>query len=780
MFVTGLHYRACNLCEAICGLAITVEGGRITDIRGDGDDPLSRGHICPKAVALKDVWRDPDRLRHPVRRSGRSWVRVGWEDAVAEVADRITDIQRQHGADAVAYYQGNPTVHSSGTMLTAPAFFRTLHTHNRFSASTVDQQPHHVAARFMFGHRMLLPVPDIDRTDFFLVIGANPMVSNGSMMTAPGMAARIRALRRRGGRMVVIDPRRTETARAADRHHFITPGTDAWLLLAVLHTIFAEDLIDLGSVNGFTDGLDRLRRAVVRFPPERTAPVTGIDAGLIRRLAIEFATAPSAVCYGRIGVSTQESGSVNQWLVSALNIVTGNLDRAGGAMFTTPAIDLLRRATEAERGSHGRWSSRVRGAPEFSGELPAAVMAEEILTVGPGRIRALVTSAGNPVLSTPNGGRLEHALGQLEFMVSIDPYVNETTRHADIILPPACALESDHYDLVFHTLAVRNTARYSPAVVPPEPGTRYDWQIFRELTRKMEAGRPGRGGPLTRLRRWVRGRLGPAAMIDLALRRGPYGVWGGRRLTGRRLSLRRLRRAPHGVDLGPLQPCLPGRLRQVQGQGQGRGRRPGRGRGRIDLAPGILVADLDRLRFERPAGGMSNGTRRADEFLLIGRRDLRSKNSWMHNAARLMKGPDRCTMLMNPHDARLLRLEHGASVTVSAVGAPRTHAAPGIIPVALTTDIMPGVVSIPHGWGHHRPGIELRVAARHPGLSINDLTDDEAIDPLSGTAAFSGVVVRVRPSRTTKQPPEIRSPDESEPDPTPPAQEPEDARPQAQ
>ena len=465
---TTVHYRACNLCEAICGLEIHLEEGRIVSIRGDEADPLSRGHICPKAVALQDLESDPDRLREPLRRGDDgSWQEVEWEAALDEIAARTRRVQAEHGRDAVGVYLGNPNVHNSGSILYLRPFLKALGSRNRFSASSVDQHPHHLAAMLMFGHQFLLPVADVDRTQYLLVLGANPLASNGSMMTAPGMRDRLKALRARGGKLVVVDPRRTETARAADRHLFIEPGTDALFLLSLLHVLFAEGLARPGRLEAFTDGLAELRAIAADYPPERTAVATGIAADDVRVVARELAAAEAAACYGRLGVSVQEFGGLCLWLVNAVNVVTGNLDRPGGAMFPRPAIDML---ALTGRGNWGRWKSRVRGLPEFASELPAATLAEEIDVAGPGQIRALFTVAGNPVLSTPNGARLERALPGLELMVSIDPYLNETTRHAHFILPTTPPLQRDHYDVIFHALAVRNTARYSPPLFAPDAG----------------------------------------------------------------------------------------------------------------------------------------------------------------------------------------------------------------------------------------------------------------------------------------------------------------------
>ena len=706
-----VHYRACNLCEAICGLQIEVDEGRVLSIRGDRDDPFSRGHICPKAVALQDIHDDPDRLKHPLRRGANGgWERVSWKTALDETAGRLTATREEHGRDAVGVYIGNPAVHNLGTMLFAPALWRVLRTKNRFSATSVDQLPHHLAGLLLFGHQLLLPVPDIDRTDFMLILGANPVVSNGSLMTAPGMARRLEELRRRGGRLVVVDPRRTETARIADRHLFIRPGTDALLLMAMVHTIFAENLDDPGDLAGMINSLGELRRMAADYSPERVARPTGIPPEQIRALAHDFAASSSAVCHGRLGVSTHAFGSLCQWLVNALNIITGNLDRAGGAMFTKPAVDLL---STVGPGSVGRWRSRVRGLPAFGGELPVSTLAEEILTKGEGQIRTLVTVAGNPVLSTPNGVQLDRALSGLDFMVSIDLYLNETTRHAHLILPPTGPLEHDHYDLVFNALAVRNVARYSPALFEADADTMHDWQIFEELRRRLDE-RPGS----VRAKARVSALAGPRRVLDLGLRTGPYGP--GLNPLGRGLTLGTLEKSPHGVDLGPLEPCLPDRLLT--------------GDRKIELAPDLLVNDLARL-----GRLMDGGDVQAEEmpFRLIGRRQMRSNNSWMHNFPRLMRGRDRCTLLIHPDDANRLRVTSGQHV--------RVHSRVGSIeaPVEISDDVMPGVVSLPHGWGHHRAGVRLATAAEHPGESLNDVTDERLVDEVIGTSAFSGVPVRI-------------------------------------
>ncbi|MEZ4315158.1 MAG: molybdopterin oxidoreductase family protein [Polyangiaceae bacterium] len=707
-------FATCTLCEAICGIAVETSGERVTSIRGDAEDPFSRGHICPKAAALKDLHEDPDRLRRPMIREGTTFREASWDEALDRAASGLRDVQSRSGRDAVAVYQGNPTVHSLGAMLFAPPFVRALRTKVRFSATSVDQLPQMLAAFAMFGHQFLLPIPDIDRTDHLLVFGANPVVSNGSLMTAPDVAHRLEAILARRGRIIVLDPRRTETAKLAGEHHFIRPGTDALALLAMVNTLFAEGLLRPGPLADFTDGFSTLREATRPFSPERVAPATGLSADTLRTLARDFAAAERAACYGRVGICAQDMGGVASWLINVLNILTGRLDAPGGALFTKPALDIVGMRLVGP-GGFGRWKSRVRGLPEFGGELPVATLAEEIETPGEGQLRALVTSAGNPVLSTPNGRRLDRALASLDFMVSMDIYLNETTRHAHVILPPTGPLERDHYDAVFHALAIRNTARFSPAVFPKPEGAMHDWEIFSALTERLG----GRARTLKSLRSraelLVTRRLGPRSMVDLGLRMGPYG--GKLSPLTKGMSLRHLLQNPHGVDLGPLAPSLPGRLAT-------RDRR-------IRLAPDLFLADLPRIERTLESLEASAG------LLLIGRRALRSNNSWMHNSPMLVKGPARCTLKIAPPDAESRGLAQGDRARVTS----RT----GTIEVAvdISSEMMPGVVCLPHGWGHHREGTRLSVASAHAGESFNDLADEAQIDPLSGNASLNGIPVTV-------------------------------------
>ena len=676
-------YRACNLCEAICGLAIEVDGPRILSIRGDNDDPFSHGHLCPKAVALKDVHEDPDRLKHPMQRVDGEWREVGWDEAFDLAAEKFAAIVAEHGNDAVGFYIGNPAVHNIGTLFSIPSFARVLKTKNAFSASSVDQLPQQLASLLMYGHQFLIPIPDIDRTDYFLILGANPVASNGSMMTAPGVERRIREIRNRGGKVVVIDPRRTETAAIASEHHFIRPAADAALLMAMINTMRAENLFRLSHPDRL-DGLDIALDAISDVTPEVAEASTGIDADTIRRIAREFAGAPSAVCYGRVGTTVQSFGTLNQWLIQLVNLVTGNLDRIGGAMLTAPLIPITGPGTRT--GHYDRWRSRVRGLPESGGELPVAVVAEEILTPGEGQIRGMVTICGNPVLSTPNGRQLDDALASLEFMLSIDIYINETTRHADLILPPTSSLNHDHYDYLFNGLAIRNLARFNAAIWPRPDDERYDWEIFNEVSARLAArlGRDFRPMPST----------GDTikAMV--------------------RSDFDKLAAAEHGIDFGPLQPSLYERVETIH------------------CAPAPLLADVERFKAEAKRGDGS--------FILIGRRHLRSNNSWMHNSHRLIKGKRRDQLMMHPDDLAALGFVDGQTVEVrAAVGSVR-------IPVQATDSMMRGVVCLPHGFGHDRAGTRLDIAQQNPGVSYNDLTDANAVDAVSGNAALNGTRVDIR------------------------------------
>jgi anaerobic selenocysteine-containing dehydrogenase len=723
--MTSTVHRTCPLCEAVCGLTLTLDdGGHVTGVRGDKEDPFSKGFICPKGASLGKLDEDPDRLSGPLVREGDLWREVGWDEAFAAVEQGLDQVVARHGRRSTGIYLGNPNAHTMAGALYGAPLIRALGTRNVFSASTADQMPKHVASGLMFGHPQTIAVPDLDRTDFLLMLGANPLESNGSLCTAPDFPGRLKALRGRGGKLVVVDPRRTRTANLADEHVFVRPGTDAYLLFGLVHTLFAEDLT---RVSIPVNGLDQVREAAKHFPPDVVARRTGVPAEVIVRLARELAEARTAAVYARIGTCTAEFGTLAQWLVDVLNVLTGNLDRPGGAMFPMPATE-----SPVRRGPYtvGRWKSRVRGLPEANGELPVATFADEIETPGDGQIRFLVTVAGNPVLSAPHGDRLDRALAGLDFMVSVDPYLNETTRHANVILPPPRVLQAGHYDFALLGLAVRNYTRYSPPLLPLD-GQVSEAQILARLTMIASGlagdldefligqllgkavARPGsgvEGRDVAELRAALDGSTGAEQRLDLMLRLGPYGEWAGEG----DLSLRKLLDNPHGLDLGPLRPRLPEVLRTASGL--------------VELAPPQLIEDVERLRArleEEPP-----------EVVLIGRRHLRSNNSWMHNVGALVGGSNTCTLQIHPADVARFGLA-GEAVVRSATGQVT-------VPLEPTDTIMPGVVSLPHGWGH--AGSAQGVAAAHPGVNANALTDESAIDIPSGNAVFNGVPVRISPT----------------------------------
>ncbi|MEV6688693.1 molybdopterin-dependent oxidoreductase [Streptomyces sp. NPDC051130] len=759
--------RICPLCEATCGLTLTIEGTTVTGARGDRDDVFSRGFICPKGASFGALDADPDRLRTPlVRRDGRLR-EATWEEAYDAIAEAVPALVRQYGAQSVGVVLGNPNVHTMAGALYPPLLLKALGTRNLFTASTLDQMPKHVSSGLLFGDPFAIPVPDLDRTDFLLLLGANPVESNGSLCTAPDFPGLLKALRARGGKLVVVDPRRTRTARLADRHLAPRPGSDALLLAALAQTLLAEGLTAPGALAEHTDGLGELGAALASFTPEAVAPACDLPAAEIRALARELAAAPTAAVYGRIGSCTVEYGTLASWLVDVLNILTGNLDRPGGALFPLPAAGPRPRPAGSGKGFvTGRWHSRVSGHPEVKSELPTAALAEEIETPGEGRIRALIAIAANPVLSAPDGRRLDGALAGLDFMVSVDPYLNETSRHAHVVLPPPPPAQSAHHDFAFNGFAIRNQVRYTRPAVPLEADrldeceiharlvlavsgmhgaapSEVDESVIRATLAKETADphSPLHGEEPARLAGLLHGESGPERRLDLMLRLGPYGdrfatelhadadtpagagagagapetAAGGVPEGG--LSLDRLLAHPHGIDLGPLRPRLPGVLRTRSG--------------RIELLPDPIAAELPRLRAalaERPAA-----------LVLVGRRHLRSNNSWLHNVPALVGGSNRCTLQVHPYDAERLGLTDGGRARITADGGALD------VPVEVTDTVRTGVVSLPHGWGHDRAGSRLSVAATDPGVNVNQLLDGSRLDPLSGTAVLNGFPVELAP-----------------------------------
>jgi anaerobic selenocysteine-containing dehydrogenase len=737
-----VHYRTCPFCEATCGLEVKLSGGEVVSVRGDDEDVFSHGFLCPKSQGLKQLHEDPDRLTRPLVRRDGELVEASWEEAFAAVDEGLSRVLAEGGRDAVAVYLGNPAAHSLGPTLYGPPLLRALGTKNIFSASTVDQMPKQVAAGLMFGGGLSVPIPDVDRTDYLLILGANPLVSNGSLLTAPDMRGRIRAIRERGGKVVVVDPRRSRTAKEADEHHFIRPGTDALLLFAIVNVLIADGLADPGRLTDLVNGADELEPLARPFEPEAVAAVCGIEAGEIRRMATELAAAEAAAVYGRIGTTTQRFGTLASWLVDVINYLTGNLDREGGAMFALAAVAQRNSAGRGPVGKGvvvGRWSSRVGGLPESFGELPVVALAEEITTPGEGQVRALVTIAGNPLVSTPDSAALTEAVEDLDFMVSVDIYVNETSRHADVILPAPEPLAKPHYDAALYQLAVRSVANWSPAILPLDDGTPQEWEIMLRLAaiaagqgpdadieawdelvihtligREVGlAGSPIEGREPAEIAAALGDRRGPERLIDFLVHVGPFGEGFGADPEG--LTLAKLEANPHGIDMGAMRPRLPEVLRTASGK--------------IELAPAQIVSDIPRLEAELST--VANG-----QMVLIGRRQLRSNNSWMHNLPALVKGKDRCTVQVHPDDAARLGLVEEGHARVSSSSGEL------VVPVEITDEIMPGVVSIPHGWGHDTAGNRMAVAAEHPGVNSNLLAPVD-VDVPSGNAVLNGIPVKV-------------------------------------
>ena len=698
------HFRTCNLCEAMCGIVIQHDGENVLSIKGDKDDPFSKGYICPKATALQDLHEDSDRLRHPVERTANGWKEISWPEALDKVAAGIQSVQKKHGQNAFGIYLGNPNVHNLGGMLTIKHLLSSIKTRSRFSATSIDQLPHHIVSMHLFGHMLRIPVPDVNRTQYMLIIGGNPLASNGSIMTAPNMRQKLKDIKARDGKVVVIDPRRTETADIASEHHFIRPATDVLLLLAMLNEIYLQGYAGKARAKNnraaaLAPEIERIADFAEDYSAESVADITGISASEIKRLVKEFCEAESSVCYGRMGVSVQEFGLLSQYLIMVINIVTGRLDEVGCLMFPNPAVDVV---NNSGPGYLGKRHSRVSNLPDFNGDYPVVAMADEMLVEGAGQLKGFMTVAGNPVLSTPNGEKLDEAFANLDFMVAIDYFVTETSRHAHIILPPVSPLERDHYDVTFNNFAVHNVAKYSKALFAKKKSAKHDWQIYLELAKRLDK----KAALATKIERRIVRTLGPKFMLDQGLRRGPYAG----------MTLNKLKKNPHGIDLGPLKRMLPQALKHKDKQ--------------IHLNIDFYQADLERVREM-----MQDYDDK--QILLIGRRHVRSNNSWLHNSYRLVKGKPRCTLMLHPETAKEYGIEDGQNVKVtSRVGSV-------IIVAEVTDELMPKVVSIPHGWGHGRKGVKQKIAQAHAGVSVNDLTDDTLIDQLSGNAAVNGVPVQL-------------------------------------
>jgi len=686
-----IHARTCHICEANCGVLMTVEDGKVTKVTGNPDHVLSEGYICPKATAIPDLQEDPDRLRHPVKRVGDSWEEISWEQALSEIAAKHQAIVA--GPKVAAMFLGNPNAHNYSSSFSMRGLTKSWGVKGIYSASTLDQLPHMICQKWVYGHNALYPVPDIDRTMYMLCVGGNPLASNGSLWTVPNVKKRIQRLQARGGKFVVIDPRRTETAKVADDHHFVKPGTDTALFLGLLLALDEAGLVNPGRLMPMLKGWDEAWAMVNQFNLESLSDYCGIRVDNIRGIAAELGSGQPAIVYGRMGVSVVRYGTLNHYLIQLLNISTGNVDREGGVMFPDSIIDPVERSGT---GSYGRYHQRLSGRPEVLGELPAAELAPEITTEGEGQIGALLTLASNPVLSAPGGRQLDEALETLDLMVSIDMYITETTRHAHYILPPCGPLERDHYPLFFTPLAIRNYAAYSPAILPQTEGSKADWEIMADLEGAIRVAQGENEAPA---------KINPRDVLDQMMQSSPH-----------KISLAEVESHKNGYDMGPLKPRLPERLKTEDQL--------------INCAPEMPLKDL--MAFKTETAQPSDG-----KFSLIGRRHIRSNNSWLHNSHRLLKGPNRCTVMIHPNDAKTLGLEEGDMATVS------NHVGTIDIETEITGDIMPGVVSIPHGFGHGRKGVKLSVAASNPGVSMNDLTDPALVDDLSGNAVLNGIPVNI-------------------------------------
>ncbi len=707
-----IKYRTCHLCEAMCGLEIKIEDTKIVSIKGDKNDIYSKGHICPKGVALKDLHEDPNRLKEPVKKTADGWQKISWDEAFDIVEQNFKRIRKQYGNDAIATYTGNPTVHNTGTALTLYDTINAINTRNRYASHSLDSVPVFVANQMMYGHAMMAPIPDIENINYFLIIGANPMVSNGSFMSTPNIKGKIKAIQERDGKVVVLDPRKTETAHIANEHYFIIPERDILFLLAVVNEIFKRDGVKQSRVLSFIDHIDVLKNITKEYTIEQVAPLSGILPEHIHQIVDDLLQYDNAVVYGRLGVNTQSYGSLCQWLINCINILIGSLDEEGGLLFTLPAVDYV--TLMAHESKMFRYKSRVGKYAEIVGEYPTATLADEILTKGKGQVRALLTVAGNPARSAPNSGLVKKALEDVEFMAAVDMYINETTQHADIILPPAVGLETMHYSFVLHMIATINTTKFSPAPLPITDKQRFDWQIMGELQRRLFDG-----NILNRLKSNFMSRLHPKTKLDLALKTGPYGIWGGRFLKKNGISLKRLEKHKGGVVLSKLTPVLPKRLFTKNKT--------------IALAPQLFVQELDKIKeLLKPVENTTYPLK------LIGRRHLRSNNSWMQKLPMLEGGSRKCTVFIHPDDAQKHNITHNELVEVySDFGSIK-------IETEITSDLINGTICIPHGWGQDAKTITEDVPKNNKGVNVNELMNHHRLDPISYNMAFSGQPVAIR------------------------------------
>ncbi|WP_077033429.1 molybdopterin-dependent oxidoreductase [Pelomonas sp. KK5] len=732
---TTIHRHSCTLCEGMCGIKVEVRGEQVIGIRPDADNVFSRGHICPKGTTLGAVHHDPDRLRRPMIRSGSEWRDAGWDEAFAHIEQLVAGVRERHGPEAFAFYSGNMNKSGFDTARYLMLLAQQARFAQRFSSSSVDQLPKNVSTFLMYGDMWKMPIPDVDRTDLFVIFGGNPSASKGSMFSHRDVMGAIKAMRARGGRLVVVDPVRTGTAQAADQWIGIRPGADAALLMAIVQVLFADGLVRLRHLDGLVNGVDEMRRLSAGYTPERVSTFCGVAPEVIRTLAREIAAAPRAAIYGRIGTCTQEFGTLASWLVDVVAVLTGNLDREGGTMWSDPVAPHLK-LTPPYRTDAPLLGpkNRVRGVPGILGNYPASCLAEEIDTPGSGAVRGLLTSGCNPVLSAPGSARLDAALPMLECMVSIDLYINETTRHAHVILPPLSPLEQPHYDVWSWPFSLTVGGHYSAAIFPPKERPA-EWRVLARLG-SIFGGQPE--ADLDALDDAFFARMcqqlgldpapvmaqlperGGERILDLCIRTGPLGDRFGENPGG--LSLQSFRDAPDGLLFGHAEP-----------QGAAAYKTPSK---RLELAPPYMAGDLPRLEAAM--------ARALPEFVLVSRRNLRSLNSWMHNMQALVKGRDRCTLQIHTEDAARLGIGEGDTVEVTSDS--------GTVHVAAEPmdDIRRGVVSLPHGWGHGQPGSRMATAAGHPGVNYNLLSPGPLVDAASGNAMLNGIPVRVAPVTTAQ------------------------------
>ena len=712
----------CRVCEPLCGMVATVADGELVKVRPDPDHPLSKGFACPKGIAMAEVQSDPDRVLHPLKRQADgSFERVSWDAALDEIGDRLGAIVKRHGGDAVGWYMGNPGAFSYSHPLWVKGLLDALGSPHSYTASSQDVSNRFAASQFLYGSPYVVPIPDLARTDFLLVIGANPLVSHGSVLTAPRIKDQLHAITDRGGRVVVVDPRRSETARAFE-HVAIDPDGDAWMLLSMLEVIFGEGLEDRDAIERQATGSAKLRRLVAEYPPEATEGRSGVPAREVRRLARDLATAERAAVYGRTGSCLGRHGTLVAFLLDALNLVTGNLDREGGAMFGDPPIDLSRVVDLAGLGTYAKVRSRVGDLPEVLGSLPASVMAKEMTTPGKGQIRAMFFSAGNPVLSVPNGPELEAAIEDTDLSVAIDLYVTDTSRHCDFVLPATTMYEREDFPLPFLALFSTPFVQMTDAVVKPRGEARQEWEVIEAISQRI--GVVPSSVWAARLVGKLGVRLSPTRLVDLLLRSGPKGDWFGLRRGG--LSVAKLRDNPHGIVLADN--LAPDVMRdQIRNR-----------TGRVCLDPPQILEDADLL-------ARRNGHDPNFPLRLIGLRELRSHNSWMHNSPLLMRGGRTHAARIHPDDAEELGIGDGDAVRISSA-----HGAIEL-PAAVTDEIKRGTVAVPHGWGHSGGW---SVAAAAGGANVNELasSDPADLERLAGMAHLNGIPIRVERIAVTPQP----------------------------